>query len=94
MLNIIWCSFFIIPFVFAIWQSFIGNTAIWNNLITSIFSSSQEAFNITINLTGMMCLWLGLLKVAERAGLTSVLAGLLQPLFKRLCLKSHLIVPP
>jgi len=84
MLNIIWCSFFIIPFVFAIWQSFIGNTAIWNNLITSIFSSSQEAFNITINLTGMMCLWLGLLKVAERAGLTSVLAGLLQPLFKKI----------
>ena len=84
MLNIIWCAFFIITFIFAIWQSCIGNFGVWNNLVSSIFSSSQEAFNITINLTGMMCLWLGLLKIAEQAGLTSVLAKILQPLFKKI----------
>jgi len=85
MLNIIWCSFFIIAFVFALYQSvFAGNTEIWNELVNSIFSSSRNAFEISLNLTGMMCLWLGMLKIAEKSGLTSILAKFLLPLFNKI----------
>lgn len=85
MLNIIWCSFFIIAFVIALWQSCInGNWQIWSQLVDSTFQSSKNAFDITLNLTGMICLWLGLLKVAEKAGFTNLLAKALRPLFRKI----------
>ena len=85
MLNVIWCGFFIVAFVIAMWQSCVdGNWQIWSQLIDSTFRSSKNAFEITINLTGMMCLWLGLLKIAEKSGLTDLLAKALRPLFKKI----------
>ena len=85
MLNIIWSGFFIAAFVLAIWQSvFEGNTQIWSTLVDSSLSSARNAFEITLNLTGMMCLWLGLLKIAEKSGLTEVLASFLRPLFRKI----------
>lgn len=85
MLNIIWVSFFIIAFLAATAESFIsGNLAIWNNLVGSLFSSSKDAFSIALNLTGILCLWMGLLKIAEQSGLTGVFAKALAPLFRRI----------
>lgn len=85
MLNIIWCCFFFIAFIFAVYQSiFCGNAQIWSELTNVLFSSSRSAFEICLNLTGMMCLWLGLLKIAERSGLTAILAKAMQPLFKKI----------
>lgn len=85
MLNIIWSGFFITAFVIACIQSiFNGNMQIWSMLTDSAFQTSKTAFEISLNLTGMMCLWLGLLKIAEKSGLTTLLAKALQPLFKKI----------
>lgn len=85
MLNIIWVSFFIAAFIAALWQSLIiGHSAIWTELVSATFESSKTAFGISLNLTGILCLWLGLLKIAEQSGLTSLLAKALAPLFKKI----------
>ena len=85
MLNIIWSGFFISALVVAVWQSvFEGNLQIWSTLVDSSMSSARNAFEITLNLTGMMCLWLGLLKIAEKSGLTEILALCLRPLFRKI----------
>ena len=85
MLNIIWVSFFLVAFCMALYQSlFLGNPIIWTELVTATFSSSKSAFLIALNLTGILCFWLGLLKVAEESGLTNVFAKALRPLFKKI----------
>ena len=82
MLNIIWVSFFILGFIAAIMQSlYFGVSGVWSNIVGDIFTSSKTAFSISLNLTGILCLWLGLLKIAEKSGLTNVLAKILEPLF-------------
>lgn len=83
MLNIIWTSFFLLSFSAALYQAvYMGNSEIWNTLTTQLFSTAGNAFTLAINLTGMLCLWLGLLKIAEKSGITAFLARGLSPLFK------------
>lgn len=85
MLNVLWASFFLIPFVYVAWQSiFAGQTQLWSETVSAVFSSAENAFDIAIGLTGMLCLWLGLLKIAEKAGLTALLAKALRPLFAKI----------
>lgn len=85
MLNIIFITFFLSAFIIAVFQSlFFGNTEIWTLLINELFTSAKSAFTISINLTGMLCLWLGLLKIAEKSGLTELLAKALKPLFRKI----------
>lgn len=85
MLNVIWISFFLISFISACFQAFFaGNPLIWTEIVNTLFSSAKSAFTIAINLTGMLCLWLGLLKIAEKSGLTDLLARGLMPLFKKI----------
>ena len=81
MLNLLWASFFIISFVVAL---FSGRPEVWNVLSGALFSSAKTAFEISLNLTGILCLWLGLLKIAESSGLTAVLSKALMPLFKKI----------
>lgn len=83
MLNILWTSFFIISFFAAFIQAcFLGNFQIWTELTNHLFSSATNAFQLALNLTGMLCLWLGFLKIAEKSGLTEIFAKALRPLFK------------
>lgn len=85
MLNIIWVAFFISAFVMALYRGLIlGDTMVWTELVNAVFFSSKAAFSIALNLTGILCFWLGLLKVAEASGITSLLAKALYPLFKRI----------
>lgn len=85
MLNYIWIAFFLSAFVMALYRSLIiGDALVWSELINATFSSSKTAFTISLNLTGILCLWLGLLKIAETSGLTNVLAKALYPLFKKI----------
>ena len=82
-MNIIWVSFFILSFIAACMQSFIlENFDIWNQIVNELFAAATNAFQLSLNLTGMLCLWLGLLKIAEKSGLTAILAKALRPLFK------------
>ncbi|MBR1399619.1 MAG: spore maturation protein [Alphaproteobacteria bacterium] len=83
MLNILWTLFFLASFCGAIYQCFIsGNTEIWTTLVNQLFESATGAFTLAINLTGMLCFWLGLMKIAEKSGLTELLAKALRPLFR------------
>ncbi len=85
MLNVIWILFFLLSFAMACFQAFFGgNPLIWTEIINALFASAKSAFSIAINLTGMLCLWLGLLKIAEKSGLTDLLARGLTPLFKKI----------
>lgn len=85
MLNFIWAGFFIAGFLAAAYQGLIiGNGAIWAEMVTAVFTTAKSAFTIAINLTGILCLWLGLLKIAEVSGLTQLLAKALYPLFRKI----------
>lgn len=85
MLNIIWASFFLLSFIYVLVQSIVtGQTYLWNETVNAVFSSAENAFEIAIGLTGILCLWLGLLKIAEKSGLTQLLAKVLRPLFSKI----------
>ena len=85
MLNFIWAGFFLIAFVVALWRAMVlGDSSIWSELINSTFADAKVAFQISLNLTGILCLWLGLLKIAERSGVAALLARGLAPLFRKI----------
>ncbi len=85
MLNYIWAFFFISAFFGALYQAFFnGNTDIWQTMTETIFSSSKSAFTVSLNLTGILCFWLGMMKIAEKSGITEVLARVLYPLFRKI----------
>ena len=68
-LNYIWIFFFITAFVVAVIQTlFYGNLDIWSEIMNSTFSSAKTAFEISLGLTGVLSLWLGLMKIGERGG--------------------------
>jgi len=84
-LNYIWISFFLIGFVVALGQLiFAGNTQIFNELVNSIFNSAKTGFEISLGLTGVLALWMGLMKVGEKGGVVTLLGRLFGPLFRRL----------
>jgi len=85
MLNWIWAAFFLVAFVAAIVQAtFGGNPDALRAVVASLFDSSKTGFEIAIGLTGVMSLWLGLMKVGEKGGVIEGIARLVAPLFRRL----------
>jgi spore maturation protein SpmA/spore maturation protein SpmB len=84
-LNYIWIAFFIIAFVVALVRLvFFGDFDVFPNMMDSTFSSSKTAFEISLGLTGVLSLWLGIMKIGERGGVVNVLARLLSPVFVKL----------
>lgn len=84
-LNIIFASFFLIGFLFAVWQwAFFGNQDVFPEMLEATFAMAKTAFEIALYLTGGMCLWLGIMKIGERGGAVNILARLVRPLFRRL----------
>ncbi len=85
MLNALWIGFFLSAFAAACWQFLVhGNQGIFAALMQAGFDNAKTAFEIALGLTGIMCLWLGVMKIGERAGFLDALARLLAPLFARL----------
>ena len=85
MLNWIWAAFFLIAFIVAIWQAAVGGKPdVMQAVVASLFDSSKTGFEIAIGLTGVMSLWLGLMKIAEKGGVTDMIAAAVGPLFRRL----------
>ncbi len=85
MLNIIWLFFFLSAFVTALIKLFVfGNQDIFTQMMSALFTLSKTAFEISIGLTGILALWLGIMKIAERSGFVQLLTRLLTPLFQRL----------
>ena len=84
-LNYIWIAFFVIAFVVAMVRLlFYGDFDVFPAMMDSTFSSSKTAFEISLGLTGVLSLWLGVMKIGEKGGVISVLSRLLSPIFVRL----------
>ncbi len=84
-LNVIWLLFFFGAFLACAIRCFAyGETGIFNDTIQGMFSMSKTAFEISLGLTGILSLWLGILKIGEKAGAIQILAKLIDPLFSRL----------
>lgn len=85
MLNRIWLGFFLAAFAGALWQWLVqDNSTIFATLTTEAFAMAKLSVEIALGLVGLLCLWLGLLSIADAAGLTATLARWLAPLFGKL----------
>ncbi len=85
MLNALWVGFFLVAFLIALFKLLVlGDADIFAALVKALFDSSKTAFEIALGLTGVMALWLGVMKIGERAGMLDVLTRGLAPLFRRL----------
>lgn len=84
-LNYIWIAFFVIAFVIALVKLiFMGDYEVFREMMGSTFESSKTAFEISLGLTGVLSLWLGIMKVGEKGGMVNALARLLSPVFCKL----------
>lgn len=84
-LNYIWIAFFLIAFCIAtIRLVFMGDTEVFPAIINSTFDMSKTAFEISLGLTGVLSLWLGIMKIGEKGGVVNALARVLSPVFTKL----------
>jgi spore maturation protein SpmA len=84
-LNYIWVAFFLVAFVIAaVKLLFWGDYDVFPAMMDSTFSSSKTAFEISLGLTGVLSLWMGVMKIGEKGGVVNVLARLLSPIFTKL----------
>ena len=84
-LNYIWIAFFLIAFVIAtVRLVFMGDTEVFPAIMNSTFETSKTAFEISLGLTGVLSLWLGIMKIGEKGGVINVVARVLSPVFTRL----------
>lgn len=83
-LNYIWIAFFLLAAVCAIVQGFIGNTGVFADIIGSTFDNAKTAFEISLGLTGVLSLWMGIMKIGEKGGMVNILSKALSPVFTKL----------
>lgn len=84
-LNYIWVAFFAIAFIVALGKLvFLGDMDIFTELVNATFDSSKNAFEISLGLTGILALWLGIMKIGEQSGMIGALSRWLSPVFCRL----------
>lgn len=84
-LNYIWIAFFITAFVVAcVRLIFFGDMSVFPDIINSTFASAKTAFDISLGLTGVLSLWLGIMKIGENSGVISFLSRVMSPVFVRL----------
>ncbi len=84
-LNYIWIAFFLIAFVVAVGKLVIGgDTAGFTEIINASFASAKTGFEISLGLTGILSLWLGIMKIGEKGGVIQAFARLAAPVFSKL----------
>lgn len=84
-LNYIWIAFFLIAFLIALVRLiFMGDVSVFPAIMDSTFETSKTAFEISLGLTGVLSLWMGIMKIGEQGGVVNALARVLGPVFKRL----------
>lgn len=85
MLNIIWIGFFLTAFVIALFKLLVlGDSHVFADIMAALFSQSKAAFEIALGLTGVLSLWLGIMRIGEQSGFIRLLTRALTPLFSRL----------
>ncbi|NOZ47446.1 MAG: spore maturation protein [Chlorobi bacterium] len=84
-LNIIWVAFFLIAFIIALVRLIVyGDTQVFPDLINSTFEMSRTGFELSLGLTGVMTLWLGIMRIGEKGGVIEILSRALSPFFRKL----------
>lgn len=84
-LNWIWIAFFSIAFIMALGRTiFEGDLQVWSEIMNSSFSQAAFAFEISLGLTGVLALWMGIMRIGERAGATEAMSRVVSPFFSRL----------
>ena len=84
-LNYIWIAFFLIAFVVALGKLFIlGDTNVFTEIINASFASAKSGFEISLGLTGILSLWLGIMKIGEKGGVIQAFAAFAAPVFSKL----------
>lgn len=84
-LNYIWIAFFVLAFLFALGQLiFTGNTQVFSDMVNETFASAKTGFEISLGLTGVLTLWMGLMKIGEKGGLVKILSKAIGPFFNRI----------
>lgn len=84
-LNYIWLAFFLIALVVGLTKLvFLGDTAVFTTMVQATFDSAKTGFEISLGLTGVLTLWLGLMKVGEKGGAIDIMARVVRPFFRRL----------
>ena len=84
-LNYIWIAFFLVAFAVAFVRLiFLGDTEVFPAIMNSTFSSAKSAFEISLGLTGVLSLWLGIMRIGEKGGVVNVVARWLAPVFSKI----------
>ena len=84
-LNYIWIAFFLLAFVIALCKLlFMGDVSVFPAIMNSTFETAKTAFEISLGLTGVLSLWMGMMKIGERGGIVELLAKGLAPIFNRI----------
>ena len=84
-LNYIWIAFFLLAFVIALGKLiFMGDTTVFPEIINSTFAQAKTAFEISLGLTGVLSLWMGIMKIGEKSGLIAALARILSPILSKI----------
>ena len=83
-LNYIWIFFFAVAFLAAVCRLLSGDTEVFGTIIGATFEMSKTGFEISLGLTGVLTLWMGIMKIGERGGAVGVLSRLISPFFRRL----------
>jgi len=85
MLNWIWAGFFFVAFLAGLFRWLVlGESGVWAAMVGSSFEMAKTGFEISIGLTGVMCLWLGIMKIGEKGGAVALVARAFDPLLRRL----------
>lgn len=84
-LNVIWISFFFIAFLAALWQwLFAGDSAIFGRIMSDAFAAAKTGFEVSLFLTGVLTMMLGIMKIGEKGGAVAIMAKVVDPLFRRI----------
>jgi spore maturation protein SpmA len=85
MLNWIWAAFFFVAFLAGLFRWLVlGEPGVWAAMVGSTFDMAKTGFEVSLGLTGVMCLWLGVMRVGEKGGAVNLLARAFDPLLRRL----------
>ncbi len=83
-LNYIWIGFFLVAFLVALFKTFMGDYEIFSLVVNSIFERAELGFKLSLGLTGIMALWLGIMRIGEKGGAINILSKIFAPLFNKL----------
>jgi len=85
MLNWIWAGFFVVAFLAGLFRWLVlADPGVWAAMVAASFDMAKTGFEISLGLTGVMCLWLGIMRVGEKGGAVAIVARIFDPLLRRL----------